>query len=69
MAMQRTITMPLFAPLVACTLAAVGLVALSRMLAREWRRVNAQLDAAAAAAAKHYPTLRLDPETGEYRLR
>jgi hypothetical protein len=69
--MQRTITMPPFPPVVACTLAAVGIVALSKVLAREWRRVNAELDAneraAAAVASKDLPTLRLDPKTGEYR--
>jgi hypothetical protein len=58
-------------PVIACTLAAIGAVALSKVLVREWRRVNAELDAqeraAAAVAGKEMPTLRLDPATGEYR--
>jgi hypothetical protein len=61
-----------FPRLFAYTLAAIGVVALCKVLAREWRRVNAQLDAngraAAAVAAKDLPTLRRDPATGEYRL-
>jgi hypothetical protein len=68
--MQRTV-MPPFAPLIACALAAIGLAALSRMLAREWRRVNAELDASERAGAaiprEDLPTLRLDPATGVYR--
>jgi hypothetical protein len=58
---------------IAFTLAAIGVVALSKVLVREWQRVNAALDAnaraAAAVAAKDLPTLRRDPATGEYRLR
>ncbi len=58
-------------PVIAATLAAIGVVALSRVLAREWQRVNAELDAneraAAAAARRDVPTLRRDPVTGEYR--
>jgi hypothetical protein len=69
--MQRTTVMPLFPPLIASALAAIGIVALSRLLTREWRRVNAELDAngraAAAIASKDLPTLRFDPATGEYR--
>jgi HAMP domain-containing protein len=61
-----------FPPVIAWTLAAIGVVALTKVLAREWQRVNAQLDAneraAAAVAAKDLPTLRRDPATGEYRL-
>jgi hypothetical protein len=63
--------MPPFPPAIAWTLAAIGIAALSNVLAREWRRVNAELDAneraAAAVASKDLPTLRLDPRTGEYR--
>jgi hypothetical protein len=69
--MQRTTVMAVFPPLMACALAAVGIAALSRVLALEWRRGNAELDAheraAAAVARKDLPTLRLDPATGEYR--
>ena len=60
-----------FPPVIAATLAAIGVVALSRMLAREWRRVNAALDASERAAAavrtRDVPTLRRDPVTGVYR--
>ncbi len=58
-------------PVISATLAAVGVVALYRVLAREWQRVNAALDAQERAAAvvrsKDLPTLRRDPVTGEYR--
>ena len=61
-----------FPPVIAYTLAAIGVVAFSKVLAREWRRVNSELDAneraAAAVAARDLPTLRRDPATGEYRL-
>lgn len=60
-----------FPPVVAATLAAIGVVALSKVLAREWQRVNAELDAAqratAAVRSRDLPTLRRDPVTGEYR--
>jgi hypothetical protein len=60
-----------FPPVIAATLAAIGVIALSRVLAREWQRVNAQLDAhervAAAVRREDLPTLRRDPVTGEYR--
>jgi hypothetical protein len=74
--MQRTITIPPLPPVIACILAAVGIFALSRVLPREWRRVNAQRHAheldirerdAAAVARRDLPTLRLDPVTGVYR--
>jgi len=58
-------------PFIAWTLAAVGAVAISKMLVREWRRVNAELDAHERAAEpverRELPTLRRDPNTGEYR--
>jgi hypothetical protein len=58
-------------PVIAAALAAIGFAALSKLLAREWQRVNAQLDAseraAAAVRSKDLPTLRLDPATGVYR--
>jgi hypothetical protein len=61
--------MPPFPPVIAWTLAAFGLAVFSRLLAREWRRVNAELHANqhAAVAIKDLPTLRLDPKTGVYR--
>jgi hypothetical protein len=62
-------------PVIAWTLATVGAVAFSKLLAREWRRVNAELDAqerdarrqATGASSEHRPTLRRDPQTGVYR--
>jgi len=58
-------------PVIAWTLAAVGAVAISKLLAREWRRVNDELDAneraAAPVARDELPTLRPDPNSGEYR--
>jgi hypothetical protein len=58
-------------PVIAWTLAVIGATALSRVLVREWRRVNAELDAHARAAEpvarERLPKLRLDPNTGEYR--
>jgi hypothetical protein len=63
--------MLLYRPVIACALAVAGIVVFSRVLAREWRRVNAELDAraraAAAVASRDLPTLRLDPRTGVYR--
>jgi hypothetical protein len=60
-----------FPPVINFALAAIGVAALAKVLAREWQRVNAELDAneraAAAVASKDMPTLRLDPVTGEYR--
>jgi hypothetical protein len=60
-----------FPPVLAATLAAVGVVVLSRVLAREWQRVNAELDARKRATAvvrtRDLPTLRRDPVTGVYR--
>jgi hypothetical protein len=56
-------------PVISFTLAAIGAAALAKLLAREWRRVNAQLDAQAAEAMARetLPTLRRDPQTGIYR--
>jgi hypothetical protein len=69
--MQRTSTMLSFPPAIACALAVAGIVVFSKVLAREWRRMNAEFDAraraAAAVAGRDLPTLRLDPKTGVYR--
>jgi hypothetical protein len=58
-------------PVIAWTLAAIGGVAVSKVLAREWRRVNAELDAqeraSEAVAGDELPTLRRDPHSGVYR--
>jgi hypothetical protein len=68
---QGTTIMLPFPPVIAATLAAIGVVALSKVLVREWQRVNAELDANERATAvvrgKDLPTLRRDPVTGEYR--
>jgi hypothetical protein len=58
-------------PVIAWTLAAIGAVAIAKVLARQWLRVNAELDAHKQAigpgASEKLRTLRLDPNTGEYR--
>jgi HAMP domain-containing protein len=58
-------------PVIAWTLAAIGAVAVSKVLAREWRRVNAELDAqeraSQAVARGELPTLQRDPQSGVYR--
>jgi hypothetical protein len=58
-------------PVIAWTLAAVGAVAISKVLVREWRRVNGELDAHERAtepvARDELPTLRRDPHSGVYR--
>jgi hypothetical protein len=56
-------------PVIAWTLGAVGAVFVSKLLAREWRRVNAELDVREPATAPMRPqeTLRRNPESGVYR--
>jgi hypothetical protein len=58
-------------PVIAWTLGAVGAVLMTKLLAREWRRVNDELDAQARTAEQmrpqKVPTLRRDPRTGVYR--
>jgi hypothetical protein len=58
-------------PVIAWTLGAVGAVFISKLLAREWRRVNAELDAREQATApmrpQEFPSLRRDPQSGVYR--
>ena len=67
-------------PVIAFTLAAIGAAALTKVLAREWQRVNAELDAQEQAArdqahrdgngepapGEEVPTLRRD-DNGIYR--
>jgi hypothetical protein len=57
-------------PVIVWTLAAIGAAALTKVLAKEWQRVNAELDAhersAEHAAREHIATLRRDPRTGIY---
>jgi hypothetical protein len=61
-------------PVIAWTLAAIGAAAVGKVLAKEWRRVNAELDAreldqaaAEPVAREQLPTLRRDPNSGVYR--
>jgi hypothetical protein len=60
-----------FPPVIAWTLGAVGAMFMSKLLIREWQRVNAELDARQHAAEpirpQQIPTLRRDPATGVYR--
>jgi len=57
-------------PVIAWTLGAIGAVFMSKLLAREWRRVNAELDAQRRTAEEmrpqEIPTLRRDA-SGVYR--
>jgi hypothetical protein len=67
-------------PVIAFTLAAIGAAALTKVLAREWQRVNAELDAQEQAArdqarreragepapGEQVPNLRCD-DSGVYR--
>jgi hypothetical protein len=55
-------------PLIIWALGVVGAVALGRLIAREARRINAELHPAPPAPANHEPmTLERDPKTGVYR--
>jgi hypothetical protein len=55
-------------PLIIWALGVVVAVALGRLIAREARRINAELHPAAPAPANHEPvTLERDPKTGVYR--
>jgi hypothetical protein len=58
-------------PVIVWTLAALGAAALAKVLAKEWQRVNAELDAhertGETAVRENIPTLRRDPQTGVYR--
>jgi hypothetical protein len=60
-------------PLVKWTLGALGAAAIVHWAVKEVRRINAELDQAKVrvrvADRKAYPTLRRDPDTGEYRVR
>lgn len=64
--------LPVFPPLVLWTLGAFGAAALVRLIAREHRRINAELESARATPVgkserANYRTLRRDPRTGVYR--
>lgn len=58
-------------PVIVLAIGAFGAAALVKLLARESRRVNAELDAVRRSEEPEAPlsrrTLRRDPSTGEYR--
>jgi hypothetical protein len=56
-------------PVIAWTVGAIGAVVMSKLLARQWRRVNDELDARERAHVRveERGTLRRDPVTGVYR--
>ena len=59
-------------PVVTAVIGALGAVAVTRALVKEWRRVNSELDRVSPAAAENaereqLPKLRPDPRTGVYR--
>jgi hypothetical protein len=65
--------LPAIPPLAIWALGALGVTALARVLVREHRRINEELDAARntvlteKAEGARNPTLRRDPRTGIYR--
>ena len=64
--------MPALPPIIAWTLGAIGAVVVMRLINREWRRINAELDQTRPVRVTdperaRLPTLRRDPRTGEYR--
>ena len=64
--------MPSLPSIVAWTLGVIGAVVVTRLISREWQRVNAELDQAHPVRVTdperaRLPTLRRDPVTGEYR--
>lgn len=59
-----------FPPMIAATVAALGVAALGRALMKEWRRINEELEQMRPAEAidpSRLPKLRRDPHTGVYR--
>ena len=54
-------------PVIAWTVGAIGAVVMSKLLARQWRRVNEELDARERVRVEERGTLRRDPVTGVYR--
>ena len=64
--------MPPIPPVLGWTAGIVAAVALTRVLVREWRRVNAMLHPRKVTTndqprREAFPTLRRDPRTGIYR--
>jgi hypothetical protein len=57
-------------PMIAWAVGAIGAVVMSKLVAREWHRINDELDArerAAKVRVEERGTLRRDPVTGVYR--
>jgi hypothetical protein len=64
--------LPVIPPLIAWALGALGAAAVAKVVVKEWRRVNAELDevkdaSAAEPAIEALPKLKRDPDTGVYR--
>lgn len=64
--------LPIIPPLVLWALGALGVAAFARLLAREHRRINDELERVRATPISkkeraNYRTLRRDPRTGVYR--
>ena len=64
--------MPALPSLLAWTLGAIGAVVVTKLISREWQRINGELDQARPVRVTdpqraRLPTLRRDPATGEYR--
>jgi hypothetical protein len=64
--------LPAIPPLFVWALGALGAAAVVKAVAKEWRRVNAELDEvknapAAEPAIEALPKLKRDPDTGVYR--
>jgi hypothetical protein len=64
--------LPIIPPLVLWTLGALGAAALMRLIVKEHRRINAELERVRTTPVRKeerakYRTLRPDPRTGVYR--
>ena len=64
--------MPALPSLLAWTLGAIGAVVVTKLISREWRRINGELDQVRPVRVTdpqraRLPTLQRDPATGEYR--
>jgi|KBSSwiStaDraftv2_1062776.scaffolds.fasta_scaffold8858455_1 hypothetical protein len=64
--------LPAIPPLIAWALGALGAAAVAKVVVKEWRRVNAELDevkdaSTAEPAIEALPKLKRDPDTGVYR--
>ncbi|MBI5110766.1 hypothetical protein GJ689_00045 [Rhodoplanes serenus] len=59
-----------FPPMIAAGVAALGVAALGRVLMKEWRRINEELEQMRPVEVvdpARLPKLRRDPRTGVYR--